>query len=289
MSSGLKVASATSPDLSEKHVGETRNSVMIFTSSNSSKQTSPRKIPRQPSYPPQTRQYGKFMQSQKRRGSFSANDSRRPSFSKRKKKDNIVPPTKFLLGGNITDPLNLGSLEDEEVNRLLNQATPKSSPLPTPWHKMQVEVLIPPNINDPLNLNAGSDNDDLELNLISPRIRKSRKHKKRKKHGSGDAMESPDEEPEAGKGGSKDNVPTVNIDESPKLHWLKVGEDSPKFQKLKRVDDKIVSPVVKQPGAWETSRTQKPKLGYQKPERSRCQKKGVWGKNNKKKKAAKLS
>lgn len=38
---------------------------------------------------------------------------------KRRKKDGglIVPPTKFLLGGNIRDPLNLNSLRDEEINR----------------------------------------------------------------------------------------------------------------------------------------------------------------------------
>lgn len=41
-------------------------------------------------------------------------------------------PTKFLLGGNICDPLNLNSLQDEEINRTVNAVTPKSSPIPTP-------------------------------------------------------------------------------------------------------------------------------------------------------------
>lgn len=36
---------------------------------------------------------------------------------KRRKDGHMVPPTKFLLGGNICDPLNLGSLQDEEINR----------------------------------------------------------------------------------------------------------------------------------------------------------------------------
>lgn len=38
---------------------------------------------------------------------------------KKKKKEahNIKPPNKFLLGGNISDPLNLNSLQDEDVNR----------------------------------------------------------------------------------------------------------------------------------------------------------------------------
>lgn len=33
---------------------------------------------------------------------------------KRPRKECIIPPTKFLLGGNISDPLNLNSLHDEE-------------------------------------------------------------------------------------------------------------------------------------------------------------------------------
>ncbi|CAA9993026.1 unnamed protein product [Nesidiocoris tenuis] len=36
---------------------------------------------------------------------------------KKRKKEGAVLPTKFLLGGNIRDPLNLNSLQDEEVNR----------------------------------------------------------------------------------------------------------------------------------------------------------------------------
>lgn len=40
-----------------------------------------------------------------------------PPYKLRKKDNFICPPTKFLLGGNITDPLNLNSLQDEEINR----------------------------------------------------------------------------------------------------------------------------------------------------------------------------
>jgi hypothetical protein len=36
---------------------------------------------------------------------------------RRKKEEMIIPPTRFLLGGNIYDPLNLSSLQDEEINR----------------------------------------------------------------------------------------------------------------------------------------------------------------------------
>ncbi|CAL8384668.1 unnamed protein product [Arctogadus glacialis] len=62
-----------------------------------------------------------------------------------------VLPSNFLLGGNIFDPLNLNSLLDEEVNRSTNQATPKCSPLPSRGGD-PVEILVPRDITDPLNL-----------------------------------------------------------------------------------------------------------------------------------------
>lgn len=41
------------------------------------------------------------------------------SLPKKKKKEgqNIIPPKKFLLGGSIFDPLNLNSLQNEEINK----------------------------------------------------------------------------------------------------------------------------------------------------------------------------
>ena len=94
--------------------------------------------------------------------------------------EKIVLPTKFLLGGNINDPLNLNSLSDENINRALNENTPKSSPLAVPYHRQHVQVIIPPNITDPLNLNSG---EDIDINLISPKgfNRKKRKYKHKKK------------------------------------------------------------------------------------------------------------
>ncbi|XP_075878175.1 7SK snRNA methylphosphate capping enzyme [Nelusetta ayraudi] len=67
-------------------------------------------------------------------------------------------PTNFYLGGNINDPLNLNSLLDEEVSRALNAETPKSSPLPA-RSREPVEILIPRDITDPLNLNGGAADD----------------------------------------------------------------------------------------------------------------------------------
>ena len=93
-----------------------------------------------------------------------------------------VLPSKFLLGGSYNDPLNLNSLNDERISRVVNAVTPESSPLPTPVHRKEeykIEVLIPPNMNDPLNLNA-EDDSDYEAKLISPLVkRKKIRHRKR--------------------------------------------------------------------------------------------------------------
>ena len=81
-----------------------------------------------------------------------------------------VLPSKFLLGGNIRDPLNLNSLADERISKIVNAITPESSPLPTPKHRRaeyKIEVLIPPNITDPLNLNSGVDENEYAATLAS--------------------------------------------------------------------------------------------------------------------------
>ncbi|CAG0891225.1 unnamed protein product [Cyprideis torosa] len=79
---------------------------------------------------------------------------RKPGNSRR---DEVIsPPSGFHLGGNVLDPLNLGSLQDEHISRQAN-ATPKSSPFATPTRsKEDVAVVIPSNIEDPLNLLAPS-------------------------------------------------------------------------------------------------------------------------------------
>jgi len=105
-----------------------------------------------------------------------------PPYKRRKKDGGIIPPTKFLLGGNICDPLNLNSMQDEEINRAMNAVTPKSSPLPTPKHKKEIiEVIIPPNICDPLNLTNCNDNEEYEKQLISPTKRNSKRKNRKKK------------------------------------------------------------------------------------------------------------
>lgn len=98
---------------------------------------------------------------------------------KRPRKDIIVPPTKFLLGGNISDPLNLNSLQDEALVSSMSAVTPKSSPITTP---PKVELIIPPNICDPLHLLDPVDSIEYEKQLVSPvKIRRLNKQRSRKK------------------------------------------------------------------------------------------------------------
>ncbi|KAM8881944.1 7SK snRNA methylphosphate capping enzyme-like [Synchiropus picturatus] len=89
-----------------------------------------------------------------------------------------VLPTNFLLGGNIFDPLNLNSLLDDDVNRVTNQETPQSSPLPSRGGD-PVEILIPRDITDPLNLKGeGGDAEDKGGVLLSP-LKSRKRHRNR--------------------------------------------------------------------------------------------------------------
>lgn len=121
----------------------------------------------------------------KRRSTMSAG-FKYPGYGKRRRRANSesssVLPTNFLLGGNIFDPLNLNSLLDEEVNRALNAETPKSSPLPVK-NRDPVEILIPRDITDPLNLNCPSTGD--RSLLVSPLKSGGRRRHRNKHHGAG--------------------------------------------------------------------------------------------------------
>lgn len=68
----------------------------------------------------------------KRKNSIrNADGSYVPPYKKNRFRRQVsVLPSKFLLGGNIRDPLNLASLADAKVNAEMNKATPKSSPMP---------------------------------------------------------------------------------------------------------------------------------------------------------------
>lgn len=219
---------------------------------------------------------------------------------KRPRKELIIPPTKFLLGGNISDPLNLNSLQDEALNASMNAATPKSSPITTP---PKIDVIIPPNICDPLHLMDPVDSVEYENLLISPVPRRmkhrQRKKKPRKRHDS--SMSSvPATASTADCSGGENDMSVTTTDDEDKcdettqkkdsnsvadesheaivttviavladrkdLHLdlslsaesaggrkRRTSEGQPSNKnKIRRLEsmDKIVSPVIPQPGAW---------------------------------------
>ncbi|XP_050304543.1 7SK snRNA methylphosphate capping enzyme-like isoform X2 [Anthonomus grandis grandis] len=198
-----------------------------------------------------------------------------------------VLPTKFLLGGNINDPLNLNSLQDEDINRAMNAVTPKSSPLPTPpRRKMRIEVIVSPNTHDPLHLLDCQDDIEYEEQLCSP-IKKGRKKRIKKRRTMSSSVEGAIPDPT---GKSEARTPEASSDsakipEDPELQDIiekpvevkpaqiskasrnlsfdcgKEKKDRPKrrsedgnisnaSKRFKNSMDKIVSPVVPQPGAW---------------------------------------
>uniref|UniRef100_A0A1B6K944 RNA methyltransferase n=1 Tax=Graphocephala atropunctata TaxID=36148 RepID=A0A1B6K944_9HEMI len=226
----------------------------------------------------------------KRSQSFNASNGKFfPPYKIRKDFRTIIPPTKFLLGGNINDPLNLNSLQDEEINRAMNAVTPKSSPLPTPRHrKGEIEVIIPPDITDPLNLIAGDDDATYEAMLTSPVKRTQKRQKKNKKRRSHRSSSGPGS-------GKEDTIEGAKLDESdpllnvaqetdntvetsvktetetattvakelqapphphpPQKRKSDGGNNRGNLRKMELKDrkaemDKIVSPVIPQPGAW---------------------------------------
>lgn len=183
-----------------------------------------------------------------------------------------VLPSKFLLGGNINDPLNLNSLQDEEINRAMNAVTPKSSPIPTPPRRRgQVEVIIPSNLNDPLHLIDCADDAEYEQQLYSPVKKGRKKRSSRKRRTTSGNLDNSDADmsgtseaktPETNKDSAKipeeSEVPTtakpkdLTLELSPKKdkNKRKSEEHKDNVKKIKYSMDKIVSPVVPQPGAW---------------------------------------
>ena len=151
-------------------------------------------------------------------------------------------PRHFLLGGNITDPLNLNSMNDDKINMLANAETPVSSPIPTPSYRKQVEVKIPMNYSDPLNLNCGDDADPIILTPTKSSAKRRKKHKRKRFSGSTD---HPSAKGDTIKETTEDStnyatpltVKTDDVKRSPTTNVRK---------KIKRLVDKIVSPAVPQ-------------------------------------------
>lgn len=61
----------------------------------------------------------------------------------------------------------------------MNAKTPQSSPLPTPAHRQKVDVVIPSNITDPLNLNADDDSEMIAGKLSNRKKKRHHKHKRK--------------------------------------------------------------------------------------------------------------
>uniref|UniRef100_UPI003AB07CCE 7SK snRNA methylphosphate capping enzyme-like n=1 Tax=Centroberyx gerrardi TaxID=166262 RepID=UPI003AB07CCE len=99
-----------------------------------------------------------------------------------------VLPSHFLLGGNIFDPLNLNSLLDEDVNRATNQETPKCSPLPSRGGD-PVEILVPRDITDPLNLKGGGEAGGEGGGVLLSPLKTRRRHRNRHHGGGGGERE----------------------------------------------------------------------------------------------------
>ena len=96
-----------------------------------------------------------------------------------------------LLGG--CDKVNLSiipcffcptySLSDEKVAQMVNAVTPESSPIPTPKHKKaeyKIEVFIPPNISDPLNLMKDDNDDEYDASFNKKKSRPRKRNHNRK-------------------------------------------------------------------------------------------------------------
>ncbi|KAI4875969.1 hypothetical protein NFI96_022101 [Prochilodus magdalenae] len=197
----------------------------------------------------------------KRRFSMNAG-FKHPGFSKRRRRANSdcepVLPTNFLLGGNIFDPLNLNSLLDEEVNKALNAETPKSSPLPAKSRE-PVEILIPKDITDPLNL-SGRGGDAHGGVLVSPMKSGGRRRHRNRHHGgaNGGQLDPADSERSKGDEGVKQLFPVQHVEaqagalpEPPRegalLLDLQPVEESPRPYELNtsiNCRDEVVPPIL---------------------------------------------
>jgi len=162
---------------------------------------------------------------------------------------------KFLLGGNIRDPLNLSSLSDEKVSKEANAVTPEYSPIPTPKHRKaeyKIEVLIPKNISDPLNLMQDDNDEDYDASFNK---KKSRPRKRIHNHRRGG--ESPkgtevkkvrfEEQNSSFEEIKETDLPKVETGHKPAVEEVvKVSEDDVKIEQKTQVTTKQEK-VQKQP------------------------------------------
>ncbi|XP_050714367.1 7SK snRNA methylphosphate capping enzyme-like isoform X2 [Eriocheir sinensis] len=182
MSSELGVERPTSLALSEAqgverrvHFSEVDRPRLVATSTRQST------TPTTPS-PRKPRQDPDFKPKRKRSMSFSLPGEHRFGNRWWHKRTRVLP-SKFLLGGSITDPLNLGSLDKEEVVQTTTEtpATGGGGGSGVSKRSAAVRVIIPPNINDPLNLDASSDNEDSHTDALQRQQRRRRRRKRKRR------------------------------------------------------------------------------------------------------------
>ncbi|XP_073679226.1 7SK snRNA methylphosphate capping enzyme-like [Garra rufa] len=200
----------------------------------------------------------------KRRCSMSV--FKHPSLSKRRRRANSecdpVLPSKFLMGGNIFDPLNLNSLLDEEVSKALNAETPKSSPLPSK-NRDPVEILIPKDITDPLNL-SGRGGDKAAGVLVSP-LKNRRRHRNR--HHPGTTAEPPDGEKLKVNEGAEPGAlfPVISskkpVEESPRPYELNTSINC---------RDEVVTPILPRRRSHPSASSSAPQPSKHKKRRRTC-------------------
>ncbi|CAL8303406.1 unnamed protein product [Gadus morhua 'NCC'] len=200
------------PEGDENHIN---HSSSLQTSKQQQQQHQP-----PPAQPPQQQHQPQPKLSKRRNtANFGFNH---PASGKRRRRANSesdsVLPSNFLLGGNIFDPLNLNSLLDEEVNKALNAETPKSSPLPSK-NREPVEILIPRDITDPLNLNSGVPDSNV---LVSPLKSGGRRRNRNRHHGGGGggggggtAVQQLHMSSDSGKGSEGKPATGMDVDPSP--------------------------------------------------------------------------
>ncbi|XP_063873836.1 7SK snRNA methylphosphate capping enzyme-like isoform X3 [Scylla paramamosain] len=283
MSSELGVERPTSLSLSEAqsverrvHFDEVERPRLVTARQHSTPSTSsPRKARPDPDFKPK----------RKRSMSFSSPGEHRFGNKWRHKRVRVLP-SKFLLGGSITDPLNLGSLDKEEATQAPGEtSTAAGGGAAMSKRSAAVRVIIPPNINDPLNLDASSDNEDLHTDALQRQLRRRRRRKRKRRlsepvdgHIGQEGEEAVGME-EVQEGGSSPSRPdqvtlkplTINTDlvsppgaaegrressggQPVTPTGTKPGGNSsamqrPPFKKQRhKSDNKIVSPVIPQPG-----------------------------------------
>lgn len=98
------------------------------------------------------------------------------------KRERIILPNRFLLGGNINDPLNLQSLADKTAHKkkLFAAGVSNLQQSDSPAASSSPSTPIQPNFNEPIEIKIPKDRrDPLNLEEKSPGSRRNRKRRRR--------------------------------------------------------------------------------------------------------------